>query len=159
MSDTSINEKNFEAVVKAVMNGVTAGQLANVSEETLESLYALAYGLYSSGNYTDARTAFQALCLLSPKDERFWMGLGGSCQGLERYENAFDAYQMAAISTSLKNPEPLLYGVQCLLKLNRKEDAIAGLQALLDLGDKDHPKTAQCREKAKALLALLEKGE
>ena len=58
--------------------------------------------------------------------------------------------------SNLKNPEPLLYAVRCLVKLNRREDAIAGLQALLTFGgdDKD-PAQAACLKQAEALLEML----
>lgn len=87
------------------------------------------------------------------------MGLAGSRQALERYEEAIDAYQMAALATNLKNPEPLLYATKCLLRLNRKDEAVTALQGLLGVSDAENPDYAALREKARSLLELLRSGD
>lgn len=157
MSECMLSPEDLEKVVSAVMHGATVAQAAGISKDVLEGLYGVGRNLYASGNYADARTIFQALSIYDASDYRFWMGLGGSCQALEAYEAAVDAYQMASVATSLKNPEPLFYAVKCLLRMNRKEDAVAGLQGLLATADKTAPEHAAVLDKAKALLELLQK--
>lgn len=154
-----LTNEQMQKLVAGLMDGHTISQVTGVSEETLEGLYALAHGLYTSGSFKDAHVVFQALCIYNPNDYRFWMGLGGSRQGLEQYQAAVDAYQMAAVSTSLKNPEPFLYAARCLMKMGRRGDAIVAIKALLKLGDTSDPRHVQCHDKAKALLSLLEKED
>ena len=73
-------QEELETMVKAVLNGATIGDVCNVSQDMLESLYSLGYNLYTSGNYKDAETVFSGLCLYDHNDPRFWMGLAGSRQ-------------------------------------------------------------------------------
>ena len=66
-------QEELETMVKAVLNGATIGDVCNVSQDMLESLYSLGYNLYTSGNYKDAETVFSGLCLYDHNDPRFWM--------------------------------------------------------------------------------------
>ena len=161
MSDKKIplSQEQLEKLVSGLMKGATVAQATGMKPDTLETLYALAHNLYTSGNFHDAQIVFQALCLYNTGDYRFWMGLAGCRQAQEQYQAAIDAYQMAAISTQLKNPEPFLFSARCLLKLGRKDDCIVAIRALLKLGNPNDPRHVQCHEKAQALLALLEKDE
>lgn len=159
MEKLMLSETELKTLLEAVMKGVPLAKAAGLSEDTLEGLYALARQLYASGNFKDAHTLFQALTLYDTRDYRFWMGLGGCRQALERYEEAVDAYQMASLATNLKNPEPLLYATKCLLRLNRKDEAVTALQGLLGVSDAENPDYAAVREKARSLLELLRSGD
>ena len=154
-----LSNDELKKLVAGLMNGETVSRMTGVSEETLESMYALAHGLYTSGSHHDAQVVFQALCVYNPNDYRFWMGLAGSRQALEQYAAAIDAYQMAAVATQLSTPEPFLFAARCLLKMGRKDDAVIAIKALLKLGDSANPLHVQCHDKAKALLSLLEKED
>lgn len=156
MSELMLSQDDLVKLLDLLSKGASVAQLTGVSKETLEGLCGVARNLYVAGNYKDAQVVFQALSIYDANDMRFWMGLGGCRQALEEYERAAEAYQMAAVASNLKNPEPLLYAVRCLVKLNRREDAIAGLQALLTFGgdDKD-PAQAACLKQAEALLEML----
>ena len=54
-------QEELETMTKAVLNGATIGDVCNVSQDMLESLYSLGYNLYTSGNYNDAETVFSGL--------------------------------------------------------------------------------------------------
>lgn len=159
MSNTPLSQEQLEKLFKALLNGATVAQAAGVSKDTLEGLYALAHGLYTSANYHDAQIVFQALSLYDATDYRFWMGLGACRQAQEQYEAAIDAYQMAAVASSLKNPDPIIYASKCLVKLGRKEDAIAGLKTAIKIGGESDPSHEAALKKAAALLKLLEGAE
>ena len=81
-------QEELETMTKAVLNGATIGDVCNVSQDMLESLYSLGYNLYTSGNYKDAETVFSGLCLYDHNDPRFWMGLAGSRQANGKYQEA-----------------------------------------------------------------------
>ena len=83
------------------------------------------------------------------------MGLGGARQGLGHFEEAADAYQLAAMASGLNDPEPLLYAAQCFLQLKKKDEAKAGFEAVLRTGDATDARTAECHGRATALLELL----
>lgn len=97
-------QEELETMVKAVLNGATIGDVCNVSQDMLESLYSLGYNLYTSGNYKDAETVFSGLCLYDHNDPRFWMGLAGSRQANGKYQEAVDAYGLC--SAMARSPAP-----------------------------------------------------
>ncbi len=158
MQNTELSDQDIAAIIRAIFNGASIGDVCNVSDTQIESLYALAYNLYTSGNFEDASTVFQALCLYRHKDVRFWMGLGGCRQALGDYKPAIDAYGMAGAVALLEDPQPFLFGAQCYLKLGDKVSAADALKGVLTLGDESNPAHASCHEKAKALLAMIEQN-
>lgn len=154
-----LSQEDLQMLVKSLLEGATVAQVNGISADTLENLYALAYGLYNAGNYKDAETLFAALTVYDAKQYRFWMGLAGARQALSLYQPAIDAYQMAAVATELKNPEPLFYAAKCLIRLNQKEEALAALEGLLFMADKANPDYKPTLDKAQALLELLKSGD
>ena len=146
MTQYIVNQEIVDKIVAAVRKGATVAQITGTSPETLEQLYALAHNLYGSQSFADAETLFRALCLYNPHEPKYWMGLGGSRQALARFEGASDAYQMAALTTGL-------------LKMNKKVEAVEGLEGLLGIGDKANPRHADVHRKAESLLALLKGGK
>ena len=156
MSEIMLSQEKLQQIVELIMRGATIAEASGISKETLEGLYSLAHKLYTSGSFKDAQVVFQALAIYNGRDSRFWMGLGGCRQALEQYEAAIDAYQLACAADQLKNPEPILYAAKCLLKLGRREDAVAGLNAVMELGDAADPRYTAVRAKAKALRELIQ---
>lgn len=154
-----LSQADLQKLVEGLLKGASVAEANGVSADTLENLYALAYGLYNASNYKDAQTLFAALTMYDAKEYRFWMGLAGSRQALKLWQPAIDAYQMAAVATELKNPEPLFYAAKCLIQLNRKDEAQAALEGLIFMADKTHPDYRATLGKAQALLELLKSGE
>ncbi len=144
-------------MMDGLQKGLTFADVTSLTPEYVENLYALGYNLYTSSNHKDAEVVFQALCLYNHKDVRFWMGLAGCRQANGNLRGAIDAYGMAGTAALLKDPQPFLYAARCYIQLGEKENAIAALKGLAELGDENNPVHAQCREQARTLLALLEK--
>ena len=117
-------QEELETMVKAVLNGATIGDVCNVSQDMLESLYSLGYNLYTSGNYKDAETVFSGLCLYDHNDPRFWMGLAGSRQANGKYQEAVDAYGLCSAMGALASPVPVLQAGMCYLKMGDREKAL-----------------------------------
>ena len=151
--------QSVTAVMEAIRNGASISAVCNVSKDQLENLYSLGYGLYNSANFQDAKTVFQALCIYDNLDDRFWMGLAGCRQALNDYQGAVDAYSMAGTVQAFASPEPFLHAARCLLKMNKKDDAVAVRKGVLELGDEKNPDHMKCRSAANALLELLAKQE
>ena len=81
MADTTpLSDNDIATIIRALNKGASIGDVCNVTDEQIEALYALAYNLYTSGNFADAGTVFQALCLYRHKEIRFWLGLAGCRQ-------------------------------------------------------------------------------
>ena len=144
-------------MMEGIQKGLSLAEVTSMKAEDIENLYALAYNLYTSGNHKDAEVVFQSLCLYNHKDVRFWMGLAGSRQANGNLKGAVDAYAMAGTVGLLKDPQPFLYAARCYIQLGEKENAIGTLKGLLELGDENDTAHAQCHEKARALLSLLDK--
>lgn len=159
LEQEELTQEQLDQLVSLMMRGESMAKLIGMDPDALEGLYALAHNLYGSGNYKDAETVFRALCLYDTNDWRFWFGLGGCRQALDQLQPAFEAYQMASVATAMKNPEPLFYAVKCLLKMGRREDAIAGLQGILSMSDRSVPEYAAVLKRAEATLELLREGD
>lgn len=157
MSELLLSQNELETLAKGLLNGATVADASGINPDTLESLYALAHGFYTSSNFHDAQVVFQALTLYNPNDYRFWLGLAGCRQAQEQFESAIEAYRMAGVASSLKNPEPFLHAAHCLVKLGRREDAVSALKGVLEIGA-DDPRYEAVRQRATALINLL-KGE
>ena len=153
----AISNEELTKIVEALSEGASIGDVCNVSKDHLEGLYALAYNLYTAGNFKDAGTVFQALCLYDHKDSRFWMGLGGCRQAQSDFKGAIDAYSMAGTVQLLENPVPFLYAARCYIKLGDRENAIGAINGLLTLGDEKNPEHAKCHAQARELLNMLSK--
>ncbi len=158
-NQVTLTEKDLIQLAEGLMNGAAPAQAAGISKETVEGLYALARNLYVSGNYKDAQTVFQSLCVCEPREYRFWMGLAGSRQGNKDLEKAFEAYQMAAVATDLKNAEPLVYAARCLIQLERKDDARAVLLTAEKLAGTAGTDQKKWTDQAASLLSLLGKED
>ncbi|MBF8262756.1 MAG: scc2 [Parachlamydiales bacterium] len=104
-----------------------------------ESFYAHAYALYQANSLSQAAEVFQVLCARSPLDQRFWFGLGASCQESGRFAEAERAWAMAALLDPL-DPYPHFYAAQCAHSLNQTDDAaLALLKAEERTTDLEHP--------------------
>ena len=142
-------------VYNGLMNGAAIGDVFNMSDETIEGLYALAYSHYMAGNFADAETLFKALCLYKHTENRFWMGLAGCRQALNNLEGAIDAYSMAGVVQAMDNPEPFLLAGMCYIKMGERQKAIDVLNGAVVLGDTNNPQHMACREKIEHLLKML----
>jgi len=155
-TQSSLDDQEIQAIVKAMQNGASISDVANMSAEVLEGLYSLGYNLYTSGNFSDAEIIFQSLCLYKHSEVRFWMGLAGCRQANGNLQGAVDAYSMAGVAGGLSDPSPFLYAANCYIKMGDKENAVGALKGLLTMGEESNAAHAQCRDKAKELLKMLE---
>lgn len=154
-----LSEEQFDAMRAALARGATLSDVLGISRETMESGYALAYNLYTAGNYQDAETMFRGLCLYDGDDPRFWMGLAGCLQARGEYALAIDTYGMAGVAGGLKDPAPFYHGGLCYLKLGDAGNAATSFQAALGMGDGNNPAHKACHDKIEALIATLSASE
>lgn len=153
----SFTDTDIQKIINGIEKGLTIAEATSMENTTLEGLYTLAYNFYTNRDFEKAETIFQALCIYKHNEERFWLGLGSSRQGLQKYQGAVDAYSMAGLSSNLKNPIPFFYAAQCFLKLEDKESAISVLQSVLTIGDRSNYQHVIFMDKAQEILNLLAK--
>jgi type III secretion system low calcium response chaperone LcrH/SycD len=154
---TEMATEQIEAFWEGILNGQSVGDAAGVKKEALEAGYGLAFSLYNSGNFKDAETMFQALCIYNHQDERFWMGLAGCRQMKGDLDGAIDAYGVATLMGTLGSPAPSVHAGLCYLKKGDKENARALFDAAVELGDPNNQDHKAYHDRAQAMLDLLKK--
>lgn len=154
-ADAGVSEEALGDMRDAMAKGATLSDVLSISAETMESGYALAYNLYTAGNYQDAETMFRGLCLYDGNDSRYWMGLAGCLQAREEYALAIETYGMAGMAAAMQDPVPFYHGGLCYLKMGDAENAAASFQAALGLGNDANPEHKICHERVEALIASM----
>ncbi len=153
--ELNITQQDIDTLLEGLMGGLTLGELAGVSEESIEALYGLAYNLYAAQNFKDASVVFQALSLYKHNDYRFLMGLAACTQALHEYDKAVEFYTYAILTSQFSEPEPFYYSAYCFLKLEQKEAAVEALQFIADIGEEGNAAHTELKVKAEELLRQL----
>jgi type III secretion system low calcium response chaperone LcrH/SycD len=153
--ENNLSEDELLRLVEAVIGGVSLAEATGISREAIESLYGLGYNLYNAGDYENAETIFQSLCLYDFNDPRFWQGLGGVRQALGKYQQAVDAYAFGMTASALGDPEPVFHAGVCFLKMGDMESATGAFEGLETLIDPANPAQAALWQKASDLLEII----
>jgi type III secretion system low calcium response chaperone LcrH/SycD len=124
-----LNDKEW--LKKEFAKGRSAQDIMGFSDETMAKFYGAAYQLFEGEKYTDAADAFLFLVTLNPKNSEFWLGLGMSMQMCGKYEDAIDAYEMAAFY-KLDNPIPYFYLAKCLFAMHDRDNALQALDLAVE---------------------------
>jgi len=117
----------------------------DLSDETVEGIYAQAYRLYKNGQYKEASQLFRFLIMLNVGEPKYLLGLGACLQMLKEYLKAAEAYALcSAIDPS--SPLPYYHASDCYLKMNDKVSAAANLElAAKHAGDRPEYATIKDR--------------
>ena len=135
-------------------SGVTLAQLQGVTDQELDATYRLGYVAYSAGNYSAALDVFRFLCTYQHMEARSWHGLAACQQALGAYEPAVLSYFNAALLGDDAAGE-LLHAADCCLADGDRDGALHLLH-LVVLAAADESASADVRERAEALIDLLE---
>jgi type III secretion system low calcium response chaperone LcrH/SycD len=154
-----LTPQELEDVRDALISGEPLYRILGMKESMIEARYALAHQLYAAGKYEDAEVLFRWLTAYANDTEAHWMGLGACRQALEKYDDALEAYQMAALYSSLEDPAPFYYSGICLLKQGKKEEAKVSMQAVLTLGNKENAEHRAVMDKAESVIAGIGKED
>lgn len=93
-----------------------------ISNTSMRLWYRIANDQYQREQFEQAGDIFTLLTILNPLMETFWLGLGGTHQMLGEYQEAMNAYDIA-IDVNESNALPVLLTCECLLNLDKKNDA------------------------------------
>ena len=102
--------------------GGTWQTLMEMSDEALETQYAVGFDLYNEGRYEEATNAFTSLTILNPYEPRFWFALGAARQQAGDHEEALQAYLFSS-AIDEENAQPLLQAARSLEALNNLDEA------------------------------------
>ena len=126
--------KNRKQLKKELAKGKSAQEILGFTPETMHKFYQAAYRLFEGRHYVDAANAFLFLVTLNPYNPQYWLGLGMSTQLSGNYEDAIDAYELAAIC-ELENPVPYFYLAKCLFAMHDRESALQALDLSIEYAE------------------------
>lgn len=130
-----LNEENQDLMGK-LEKADSMRKFLGISSTTMDRFYEIAYNQLKSNHVNEACDVFAFLCLIDPGVHIFWQGLGIAEQGRSHYDQALDAYAMAAI-TKVSDPFPHIYSADCYLHLNDKVQAEHSLNLAIRYASKD----------------------
>lgn len=154
ISGNSVNLLTTE-IRKHINNFGKAGDFINLDDEKKNALYSMGHYQYTQGKYSEAFKIFQLIVLNDHLNRRAIKALGSCLQMLKFYE---DAMKQLAIAVYMEpsDPGPVLQIAECMLALNKKEDAISLLKEIMqEFGAINEFK--EINKKVNGLLELLNK--
>ena len=98
--------------------GGTFKELKNLSDDSMEAIYSVAFNLYQGGRYQEAKKIFQFLCFYDHYQKKYFLGLG-ACQMMEQdYETAIELFSFAS-ALDTDDPRAMLYIGDCNMALGK----------------------------------------
>lgn len=122
---SSPSEADENALEAFLRDGGTLAMLKDISQESLEQIYSLAFNHFQVGKWNEAHTVFQGLCMLDHYDTRFFLGLGACRQSLGQFEQALESYTYGAL-VDISDPRFPFHAGECQLQLGNLDAAESG---------------------------------
>lgn len=129
---TDPSQMQAEELLSFLEEGGTLKMLHDVSQDTIEHIYAVGYNFFQSGKIEQAAKVFQLLSMLDHYQARFFIGLGAARQELGEYLQAIDAYSYAAL-VDVNDPRPPFHSAECHLKLEQLTEADSGFYSAKEM--------------------------
>jgi type III secretion system low calcium response chaperone LcrH/SycD len=126
----------LEYMIHGFMNGlITLVELEGISDEEMETIYALGYNYFTYGKYEAARDIFIGLTVYAPYTAHYWRALGAVNQQLKDYSEAIAAYDKAIANDGTDVVSYVYRGESQILSGN-VEAAIKDFEEVLKIGAK-----------------------
>ena len=142
-------------------NGITLDQLSQMlklgtttlkavrglTDDEMESAYALAHDYYVTGRYDDAETLFRFLTTYDHLNGRYWMGMGAVHQVKRRYREAIQAYALVISIDDMRNVDASFHAAECFLALGDRVNAASAVAHVRQFADAktEHGRTVLAR--------------
>jgi type III secretion system low calcium response chaperone LcrH/SycD len=145
--------KYLEFMVHGFMNGlITLQELEGISDEEMETIYALGYNFFTYGKYEAAKDIFTGLTAYAPYTSHYWRALGAVNQQLKDYTEAIAAYDMA-VANDDNDVVSFVYRGESQILSGNVDAGLIDLNKVLELAPA-HPEAAQWIQRAELLLRL-----
>ncbi len=138
-------------------NGRTFRDFTQLTPESMEVIYMVAYNQYNAGKYDEAEKVFRLLAMLDHFQAKYWKGLAACREGLKKYEEALQAYGYLGIM-DMYDPYPPFQAARCFVALGKAPEAEASLRAAV-FNSADKPEHVNLHRQATGLLELLQKAK
>jgi secretion system chaperone SscA len=135
-------------------NGRTFRDFTQLTPQSMEVIYMVAFNQYNGGRYDEAEKVFRLLSTLNHFEPKYWMGLGASREMQKKYAEALKAYSFLTV-LDMRNPVPAFHGAKCFLAMGKTEEAIAGFRAAV-FNSKGVTEHADLQRQAEGMLQVLE---
>ncbi len=137
-------------------NGRTFRDFTQLTPESMEVIYMVAYNQYNAGKFDEAEKVFRLLAMLNHFERKYWKGLAASREAQKKYEDALQAYGYLGMM-DIYDPAPSFHAAKCFIALGKAAEAEAGLRAAVFNSD-NKPEHASLHQQAKDLLDLVQKA-
>jgi type III secretion system low calcium response chaperone LcrH/SycD len=135
--DVQAMADRMEEIALAFLSGDSdLAKIEGITDAQLEAAYAVAFNLYKSEQFGDARELFRFLCMHRHRDPRFWMGLGATEQLAGNLQEALHAYALCAMLDET-DPQPSLRAGECFRQQGNTDGALKALEACIAIADGD----------------------
>lgn len=145
--------KYLEFMIHNFMNGlITLLELEGISDEEMETIYALGYNYFICGKYPAAKDIFTILTAYAPYTAHYWRALGAVNQQMKNYTEALAAYDMA-IANDEYDVVSYVYRAESQILSGNMEDGLRDLDQVVKIGA-TIPQWEPWVKRAKLLLRL-----
>ena len=143
----------LEFMIHGFMNGLlTLQELEGITDEEMETIYALGYNFFTYGKYDAAKDIFTGLTAYAPYTGHYWRALGAVNQQLRDYGEAINAYDMAIANDESDVVSYVYRGESHILAKNR-ESGLQDLETVLQVGGQ-HPEYQAWVQRAELLVGI-----
>ena len=124
----------LQFMIHGFMNGlITLQELEGISDEEMETIYALGYNFFTYGKYDAAKDIFSGLTAYAPYTAHFWRALGAVNQQLRDYSEAIASYDMA-IANDEQDVVSYVYRGESHILAGNPDAGLRDLESVLQMG-------------------------
>lgn len=143
----------LEFMIHGFMNGlITLQELEGISDEEMETIYALGYNFFTYGKYDAAKDIFTGLTAYAPYTAHYWRALGAVNQQLKDYTEAIAAYDMA-IANDENDVVSYVYRGESNILLGNVDVGLGDLDRVRQIGSQ-YPQFAPWVQRSELLIGL-----
>ena len=145
----------LEYMIHGFMDGlIILQELEGISDEEMETIYALGYNFFTSGKYDAAKDIFTGLSAYAPYTAHYWRALGAVNQQLKDYDEAIAAYDMA-IANDESDVVSYVYRGESLILSGNLEAGLEDFDRVLQIGTTDpNPESEPWAKRSELLLEV-----
>ena len=143
----------LEFMIHGFMNGlITLQELEGISDEEMETIYALGYNFFTYGKYDAAKDIFTGLTAYAPYTAHYWRALGAVNQQMKDYAEAIAAYDMA-IANDEADVVSYVYRGESQILSGNVEAGLEDLNRVLQIGS-EYPQFGPWVQRSELLIGL-----
>ena len=154
-------EKVDDLLADYFSRGGTFKELKNLSDDSMEAIYSVAFNLYQGGRYDEAKKVFQFLCFYDHYNKKYFLGLG-ACQMMQQdFETAVELFSFAS-ALDTDDPRAMLYIGDCHMAMGKPAAAKVAYETAAEwAGDQEEYREEHVRaiNMAMSASAVIEEGD